>query len=269
MFVTVITDCRDGNAKVRQETRYAMLFPGANVSFAGVTSDIEAAGCLIDVLDAAGDAEGVIAVNVAPRHGRAKKWTNGTPFGYLWVGKVLIVCTIDGETLSLLKKFGLADAVEVTDIRTVMAFAGYPADIVEHAAQTQFRSFDYLPRLAHVVWQHKEKDDVPSERLPFAKIPDAPAGVWWIDSFGNCKTTLLPDDIDFEVGAQKEIVLNKLAIHATCYRQLREVPDYQTGLIVGSSGYGDRRFIELVVQGSSAAEHYHISRKDTFEMTQV
>lgn len=267
MFVTVITDCRDGNAKVRQETRYGMLFPGANIAFTGVTSDIEAAGNLVDVLDAAGDTEGVIAVNVAPRHGRAKKWANGTPFGYVWVGKVLVVCTIDGETLSLLKKFGLADSVEVTDIRTVLTFAGYPADIVEHAAQSQFRSFDYLPRLAHIVWQHR--DAVPSERLPFAEIPDAAPGVWWIDSFGNCKTTLLPDDIGFEAGMPKEIVLNKLAIHATCYRQLREVPDYQTGLITGSSGYGDRRFLELVVQGSSAAEHYHISRKDTFEVTVV
>ncbi|OGL94783.1 hypothetical protein A2348_04475 [Candidatus Uhrbacteria bacterium RIFOXYB12_FULL_58_10] len=264
MFITVITDCRDANAQSRQETRYAELFPGTHVSFVGVTSDIEAAGNLIDMLDAAGDAEGVVAVNVAPRHGRAKeKWPNGTPFGYLWFKKVLIVCTIDGETLSLLKKFDLADRVNVTDIREVMAFGGYDAPTIERAATSQFRSFDYLPRLARIVWEHKR---VPCEVLPFSEVPDAGLGVWWIDSFGNCKTTLLQSDIQFEEGAKREIVLNKLAIEATCYAQLRSVPDYYTGLIAGSSGYGDRRFIELVVQGSSAAKHYQISQKDTFEI---
>jgi hypothetical protein len=267
MFITIVTDCRDGNAKARQETRYADLFPGANVAFVGVSSDIEAAGNLIDVLDAAGNAEGVVAVNVAPRHGRAKeKWPNGTPFGYFWHKKVLVVCTVDGETLSLVKKLGLANQVNVTDIREAMTFGGYDVATVEHAATSQFRSFDYLPRLARIVWDKKE---APGQALPFSEVPDVETGVWWIDSFGNCKTTLLPSDVGFEEGAKREIVLNGLAIEATCYRQLRQVPDYHTGLIVGSSGYGDKRFLELVVQGSSAAKHYQISQKDTFEITKA
>jgi hypothetical protein len=265
MFITVITDCRDGNAQSRQETRYAELFPGAHVSFVGVSSDIEAAGNLVDVLDAAGDGEGVVAVNVAPRHGRAKeKWPNGTPFGYFRFRKTLVACTIDGETLSLVKKLGLADRVNVTDIREAMTFGGYDESAVKHAATSQFRSFDYLPRLARIAW---ERHDAPCEVLPFAEIPDAPPGVWWIDSFGNCKTTLLPEDIGFEEGAKRQIVLKGLAIEAACYRQLRQVPDYHTGLIVGSSGYADKRFVELVVQGGSAARHYQISQKDTFEIT--
>lgn len=265
MFITVITDCRDANAQSRQETRYAQLFPGTHVSFVGVSSDIEAAGNLVDVLDGAGDAEGIIAVNVAPRHGRAKeKWPNGTPFGYFWHNKILVVCTIDGETLSLVKKLGIGDRVQVTDIREVMAFGGYDAATVEHAATSQFRSFDYLPRLARIAWEHK---DAPSQTLMFSDIPDAGPGVWWIDSFGNCKMTLLPKDINFEEGAKREFILNGLAIEATCYKQLRQVPDYHTGLIVGSSGYGSQRFLELVVQGSSAAKHYQISQKDTFEIT--
>ncbi len=230
----------------------------------GVSSDLEAAGNVIDVLDAAGDAEGIIAVNVAPRHGAAKKWPNGTPFGYFWYNKILVVCTIDGEVLSLIKKFGLADHVNVTDIRAVMKFGGYADDMVEFAATSQFRSFDYLPRLARIAW---DKKDVPSEKLMFSEIPDAPTGVWWIDSFGNCKTTMLAEDVQFEEGAEREIILNGLAIKAVCYRQLRNVPDYQTGLTMGSSGYGDRRFIELVVQGTSAAKHYNITQKDTFQLT--
>jgi hypothetical protein len=267
VFITIITDCRDANASGRQETRYKTLFPEATPTFVGVSSDIEAAGNLIDMLDAAGpEAEGVIAVNVAPRHRGARKWPNGTPFGYLWINKILVVCTIDGATLSLLKKMNLASSVRVTDIRTVLAAAGYTPEAVEHAALSQFRSFDYLPRLTKFVWDKKE---APGEELAFSDIPDAITEVWWIDSFGNCKTTLLPEDVDFSLGAQREIVLHGLAIEAACYNQLREVPDYHTGLVRGSSGYGDRRFLELMVQGSSAAKHYNISKKDTFSVEQV
>jgi len=263
MFVSIITDCQDGNARVRQQTRYSVLFPGVAPSFVGVSSDLEAAGNLIDVLDAAGDAEGVVAVNVAPRHGAARKWPNGTPFGYYWFNKILVVCTIDGEVLSLVKKFGLADHVNVTDIRNVLAVGGYPAETLEFAATSQFRSFDYLPRLARIAW---DKKDVPSDTLSFADVPDSDTGVWWIDSFGNCKTTLLAEDIAFQPGAEREIILNGLSIKATCYRQLRDVPDNQTGLTLGSSGYGGKRFLELVVQGSSAAKHYNITQKDTFKI---
>lgn len=263
MFISIITDCEDGNAKIRQQTRYSALFPGVPSSFAGVSSDLEAAGILIDVLDAAGDEEGIIAVNVAPRHKAARKWPNGTPFGYFWYKKILVVCTIDGEVLSLVKKFGLATEVHVTDIRTVLTYGGYAPEVVEFAATSQFRSFDYLPRLARIAW---DKKDVPSEILPFGEIVDGSTGVWWIDSFGNCKTTLLPDDVQFEQGAKREIILGGLAIEAVCYRQLRDVPDYHTGLTIGSSGYGSKRFLELVVQGSSAAKHYNITKKDTFQI---
>jgi hypothetical protein len=265
MFLTLITDCQDGNARARQETRYSVLFHGVNTSFVGVSSDIEAAGNLIDVLDGAGDGEGIVAVNVAPRHKVQKKWPNGTPFGYFWYKKILVVCTIDGEVLSLVKKFGLADHVNVTDIRTVLSFAEYPVEVVEHAAESQFRSFDYLPRLAKIVWEKKE---VPSEKLMFTDIPDVTSGVWWIDSFGNCKTTLLAEDIHFIPGEKREIILHDVAIEAVCYRQLREVPDYKTGFTLGSSGYGNKRFVELVVQGTSAAKHYNITKKDTFHLAE-
>lgn len=264
MFISVITDCQDGNARVRQQTRYSVLFPQTAINFVGVSSDLEAAGNLIDVLDAAGDIEGIIAVNVAPRHGRAKKWANGTPFGYFWYKKILIVCTIDGEVLSLMKKLGLGDHVMVTDIRQVLPLGGYSAEEVEFAASSQFRSFDYLPRLARIVW---DKREAPAEKLAFTDISDVSTGVWWIDSFGNCKTTLLPSDVNFEAGASREISLHGVDLTATCYRQLRDVPDVETGLILGSSGYGSQRFLELVIQGQSAAKRYHITQKDTFEVT--
>lgn len=269
MFLTIITDCRDGNAKARQETRYATLFPGINVTFMGASADIEAAGNLIDVLDAAGDEPGVIAVNVAPRHGKARKWPNGTPFGYFKYKNILVVCTIDGAILSLVKKFGFisdSNPVTVTDIRTALTHEGFPADQVDFIASSQFRSFDYLPRLAKIVW---EKGETVGEKIPMEEIADAGTSVWWIDSFGNCKTTLLPEDVDFKEGEDREITIDGLAIRATCFKQLKSVPDNHTGLTIGSSGYGNRRFLELVVQGSSCAKHYSISAKDGFDIARI
>jgi hypothetical protein len=264
MFLTIITDCRDDNARVRQEARYATLFPQTNISFIGVSSDIEAAGNLIDVLDGVGESEGIIALNVAPRHGKAKKWPNGTPFGYFKYKNTTVVCTIDGCALSLIKKFGLIDSfVRVTDIRNVLESEGFEADMIDYIATSQFRSFDYLPRLAKIVF---EKGEVPSAKMTLDEIPECPKGVWWIDSFGNCKTTLLPEDVAFEEGARREIALGEQNIAATCYNQLRSVPDHTTALIKGSSGYGSKRFLELIVQGGSAANAYDITLKDGFEV---
>ena len=263
MFLTIITDCRDDNARVRQEARYATLFPETNISFIGVSSDIEAAGNLIDVLDAVGDEKGLITLNVAPRHGKAKKWPNGTPFGYFKYKNTTIVCTIDGCALSLAKKFGFIESLHVTDIRNVLESEGFEKADIEFIASSQFRSFDYLPRLAKIVY---EKGEAPSAKMAVSEIPDCPKGVWWIDSFGNCKTTLLPEDVDFAEGAKREIALGEQTIAAVCYSQLRAVPDHTTALIRGSSGYGDKRFLELIVQGGSAAKAYDITLKDGFEV---
>lgn len=264
MFLTIITDCRDDNARVRQEARYSTLFPETNISFIGVSSDIEAAGNLIDVLDAVGEEEGIIALNVAPRHGKARKWPNGTPFGYFRFKKTLIVCTIDGCALSLARKFGLiGDYVRVTDIVSVLSHEGFSKEMTDFISSSQFRSFDYLPRLAKIVW---EKGEVPSAKMTLDEIPECPRGVWWIDSFGNCKTTLLPEDVEFVEGEKRELVLGDKNVEATCYRQLRSVPDHATALTRGSSGYGDKRFLELIVQGGSAARTYEITIKDGFEI---
>jgi hypothetical protein len=239
MFVTIINDCRDANAAGRQATRAAALF-GAPVHLVGVSSDLEAAGNVVDVLDAAGGAEGVVLVNVAPRHGAAKKWPNGTPFGWFRSGRTLVAASIDGLTLSLAKKLGIADAVNVLDIPTVIAQAVTDGLIGrrdgERVVATQFRSFEFLPRAAAWI---ASGADVPSERMDASEVPDAPPAVWWIDNFGNCKTTLLEGE---EAG-----------LPFPRYPRLKDVPDGGAALIVGSSGFGDRRFLELVVQGGNAA----------------
>ena len=77
MFVTIINDCRDPNALGRQATRAASLFD-CSVTPIGVENDLEAAGMLVDVLDAAEDRKGVILVNVAPRQSSGKKHDNAS-----------------------------------------------------------------------------------------------------------------------------------------------------------------------------------------------
>ena len=119
MFVTLITDCKDDNALGRSTTRLSTLFE-CNITTIGVNgwdADLEAAGNLIDVLDASEGKKGVVLVNVAPRHRSGKKWPNGTPFAYFHYKETLVVTSIDGLTLSLVKKFNLVDRVNVMDIQ--------------------------------------------------------------------------------------------------------------------------------------------------------
>ena len=97
MFVTLITDCKDDNALGRSTTRLSTLFD-CNITTIGVNgwdADLEAAGNLIDMLDASEGKKGVILVNVAPRHKSGKKWPNGTPFGYFHYKDTLVVISVD------------------------------------------------------------------------------------------------------------------------------------------------------------------------------
>ncbi len=262
MFITIINDCRDDNTMGRQETRVMRLF-GSDVSVATVgigQSELEGAGNLIDILDASDGESGVVMVNVAPRHGRGKKWPNGTPFGYFMYKKTLVISTIAEQCLSLVKKFGLAESIEVTDVAAVvdaMILGGkLDASLRDRIVLSQFRSYDYMPRLAKWII---DGEPIPHESYPMSTIPEAPKAVWWVDNFGNCKTTLLPEECDHQVGKTIATVVGDIR----CYEHLRDVPNGEPGIIIGSSGLGDKRFLEIVLQGKSAAEHFTLKPGDT------
>lgn len=104
MQITIINDCCDENAKLRQISRAGSLIKNSSANCFGVKSEMEAAGFLADAIDAFEGREGVILANVAPRGGKGKRWENGTPFGYFWHKKTLIVSSADGLVLSLAKK---------------------------------------------------------------------------------------------------------------------------------------------------------------------
>lgn len=239
----------------RQATRISTLF-GFSPSLVAINnySELEAAGNIIDVLDASDGQTGVLLVNSAPRH--KKKWPNGTPFGYFYYKRTLVVTTIDGLCLSLVKKLGLVDEIMLTDVPTVVDHMIKEGHLDPHLrdtiAKSQFRSFDYMPRLAKWIMDGL---DVPAEKFLISDVEDAPNSVWWVDNFGNCKTTLLPDEAGFEAGK----VLKTKFGDIKCYVQLRDVPVGEAAITIGSSGIDKKRFLEVIVQGKSAAEHFKIN----------
>lgn len=256
MNITIINDCRDTNAIGRQIARTASLFDSP-VSFVGITSDIQAAGNIIDILDAIEENPGIILVNVAPRNGKAKKWPNGTPFGYFWYKKVLVLASIDGLTLSLVKKFKLIKIVTILDIPKTLdqliAGGTLRKNLKGSITKTQFRSFDFLPHVATYLSSGKK---LKGKKLYIEDVPDVPPAIWWIDNFGNCKTTLLQEDVK-----GKNRFSSKFR-GLPYFERLKDVPDKTPALISGSSGLGEKRFLEVVVQGGSAEKEFNISTGD-------
>lgn len=260
MFVTIINDCQDVNAMGRQATRAAKHFGNVSIHTVGIGwNELEGAGNLIDMIDASDHDKGIIMANVAPRHGRGKKWPNGTPFGYFWYGDILVVSTIAEQMLSLAKKFHVARELQLTDIAqvvdTMIAKGKLPSDMRDIIVNSQFRSYDYMPRLAKWVW---EKEEIPSETYSFENVEDIKPSVWWIDNFGNCKTTVLPSEIDFAAGKTIKMKFGEVK----CYEHLKDVSNDEPALIIGSSGLREKRFLEIVVQGKSAAQHFGLKVGD-------
>jgi len=260
LTVTIINDCRDSNASGRQIVRVSSLFD-AHICFVGVSNDIEAAGNIIDILDASGETENIVLVNVAPRHGDAKKWENGTPFCYFTYKKIIVVSTFDGATLSLVKKLRLADSVhlieQASSLEKMLNDKMITKEEKDHIEKTQFRSFDFLPRVAKLVY---DEGEAPGSTESLEKISDMPKGsVWWIDNFGNCKTNLVKSDLKVSEYTKLATKFGELSF----YERLKDVPDGEPAVIFGSSGIGDDRFVEIVVQGGSAQEKFNIKNGDS------
>jgi hypothetical protein len=283
---TIINDCTDDNAKGRQETRVSSI-TGGPVNYVGLTAPealdadtnrMQAAGHLIDQLDAFDDRPGVLCVHIAPRHanGESGHTANGSQYGYFWYKNVIVVTSMEGSTLSLVKKLGLADTVRALDVgqtlRSMHKKGLVSKDEIEKTKHTQFKSFEYLPRIGAFLLKEGKTAGV-DHRID--TVEDAPRGVWFVDNFGNCKTTLVAEEFGFssaitaaELKAQQEAERNGTRVgpltHVQTkfgllplYRRLADAPQGQLALTIGSSGIGsgkgERRFIELTVLGGNAA----------------
>lgn len=256
----IITDCHDPNARARQEVNFHRLF-GLRPTFIGLgkdNPDLEAAGHLVDVLDDANLPEAfaatptVVLVNVAPRGDDVKQqWENGTPFCHFKTGASTVFSTYDGRALSLVGKLDLADSVNLHDIPTVTGSLAADGILSEKQAgainNTQFRSKDFLPLAARLVIGGVE---LPAERQELADNSGVGGRAWLVDNFGNIKTTILPGDIEFEEGRTVNLIRGQEVV---CRERLADVPTGELGVTIGSSGYGENRWLEVVVQKGSAA----------------
>lgn len=274
MNIILINDSRDDNARVRQEIRYANLFPNSHISFIGVNSGlgpvstIEASGNLIDSLDALGDNPGLICINVAPRGHIKEDGNNGSNFCYFRYKKILIVSTVKSYNLSLIKKLKLTKTFYILEMDKVLEFAKsqklIDKKLQNYISKTQFRSFDFQPRVAKWIW---EKHKVPTNTSSINKIAHAPTAIWLIDSFGNAKTTLFSNEIKGQFN--KKIITN--IGEFKYYQRLKDVPFGETALYTGSSGLGKNRFVEIATQGitGSAAKALNLKVGNKIEIIDV
>lgn len=252
MFITIITDCKGQNEAGRQVTRYHTLGLGqAHViginSGLGVDATIEAAGNLIDTLDASLGEKGTIVVNVAPR-GVKKDGKNGNYFCYFWYKKTLVISSTKGYCLSLVKKFDVSVEVSVLHTEDVLQYAVDQKLITDdervHIENTQFRSFEFVPRVAK--WLH-DKVELPSTPMALDEVENIEPCIWCIDAFGNGKTTILSEEVPRDL----ETNLGTFPL----YERMKDIPDGQTAFYIGSSGLGNKRFLEIATQnreGSAA-----------------
>lgn len=264
MQITIINDCQDQNAKLRQVTRAGSYFKNASVNCFGVCSELEASGFLVDAVDAFEGREGIILANVAPRSGNAHNWANGTPFGYFWFKKTLVVTTIDGLILSLAKELGLIDKLYIFDIKEVMAVIKkreLSEETKNRIISSQFRSYDFLPRVAYWI---KKKVKLPKKEFDLKLIPSVPRKIWFVDNFGNAKTTINSS----AVGDKKNVTIkiNGNTISLNYYRCLRDIKDGETGLVRGSSGVHENRFLEIMTQGKNTAHLLNIKVGDKVDI---
>lgn len=269
MQITIINDCRDQNAKLRQVSRAGSLFKNASVNCFGVGfgSSLEASGFLVDAIDSFEGKKGIIILNVAPRSGQAKKWKNGTPFGFFWRKKTLVLSSVEGFALSLSKKLGVIKEFYILDIAEIMSST--ESDFLnkekkERIINSQFRSFDFLPLAAKWIFEGKK---IPYQKYNLSEVADVPRAVWFVDNFGNIKTTLTEDDLPkTKVNETLNIKINNRLKKMIYYKNLRNVPDKKTGLVAGSSGFEVKRFVEIVSQGESAAEKSNIKIGDKIKI---
>ena len=262
MFATIINDCRDANAFARQAAALAYYFPHWHINTVGIQNDIEAAFNLIDVLEACKGGPGVILANVAPRNGEAKKWTNGTPFGYFYVNKTLVISSIDGYTLSLIKKFQITKEINLLDVPVVVDTMAQKGKITTKEAEkikkTQFRSLEFIIPAAR--WLN-DGIGIPHTKYSLQNITDLPDCICFVDNFGNLKTSITDSELTFSDHSKAILkILRKKGLlkikrnKITCYKHLRDVIDGELALTVGSSGFGDTRLLEIVIQGGNAAK---------------
>ncbi len=238
MQLTIISDCQDDNARGRQQSRYQALLGNVSQTFIGACTDLEAQGELIDAIDARKGQPAVIVVNVAPR-GNKEKYSNGIPFCFHTFGKIVVIGT--PNCFSLAKKLGLFSKTYQTDVLEVCSKFLTKRE-AKRTSESQFRSYEYLPHLTQWILGG---NNIPSHEIEIEDFGKQNF-IWRIDCFGNCKTT----------STGKRVNLNSYtSLDNVYYEKLADVPKNNIPAFVrGSSGYKEKRFLEVMMQGQSASK---------------
>lgn len=112
--------------------------------------------------------------------------------------------------------------------------------------KSQFRSFDFVPRVTR--WL-KDGFKVPSVAYLLSSESLLHPCVWCIDAFGNAKTTILSNEAKL---LPKQKIKTNLGTFKY-YNRLKDIPLGETAIYTGSSGIGNKRFLELATQGKKGS----------------
>lgn len=267
MFAGVITDCED-DSMVAMTDRLASWLDCtalAPIGVHGEHQDLQASHHLVRRLDATCKRPGTYLVNAAPRDAAAQaSHENGAPFGFFYHGETLVVSTLHGRTLSLVKKLGIATRIKVVTIAEVLRVAVEHGELSAETAlrveNTQFRGLEFGPRL--IDWLTRDKDDDTGWEVPYKEedINPTPVGdvVCLIDNFGNIKTNVVADDLDLEAGQMVETVVGPIQYQ----HYMHDVTVGETALVTGSHGIDEKRLIELVIRKGRAGDKYDLKVGD-------
>lgn len=266
---SVITDCFCANAALRQSLAWSTLAKTDQPTITPIHGDVDGSGMLVDALVETRGEKWVVFCQSAPRDRSKGDGSNGAKFGYFWKDQTLVLASLDGFMLSLSSRVGLMTsemAIYSLDIPEVLGFAVAERLLSGEASasicRSQFRSLKFAPRAVRWILDGVK---IPSSPFPFSQIPEFGIRVWFVDNFGNCKTSLRVSDVEFREGK----ILHTSLGDFPCFRDLRSVPAGQHAAIVGSSGLEGDEFIELVVQGvgsGSAAKRFGLSVGAIFEL---
>ncbi len=259
---------KDDNGRIRVRARLSRLLPGVQlVGTIGVDNDVEVALNILDILDAVAspwlpdqpkvnEITHLVIANIARRTGSNNHCVT---FGYVRFRNVLIITTLSGHELSLLKKLWLKEGViRSLDISEVIRWA-FTEQLIGcefggHINKSQFRTFDFVPLLALWLLSGKDKE-LPSTYLSWENVPDLDSCFAWVDRYGNSKTTIparpwLKLALDHPTLGKERFL---------CNPTLASVPDNEVGVTRGSSGYWGIRLAEVVKKGGSAADLYDLT----------
>lgn len=266
-LVTYFQDCIDNNA-INRLKRKIHAYTGGTTDVIPIEHMAAVGMDLVDMLQASRIVSNlkplgrqIILANMARRELSHGVYRNGPPFCYFKVGEgkseVLVVSTFTEDFLTLAHRLGIVEEVNLLEIHDVLESAiknGHMrADEAEEIEFSQFRSLDFVPLAARLLthspfWLVSE--------VRHLGDPPPPKGIALrFDNFGNIFTDVLPEDVGFEPGGKLTLVTGE---EINCYKYLADVPPGELAAVIGSSGYAQKRFIMVTIQGTSAEAYLDI-----------